>query len=140
MRLLFIALTVLTLFACNKTNGLTPEEYIEENNIDAVELSEGVYIHYIKKVDGPRPTLDDRIAARYKGYLTDGKVFDSSDSSSFLLRGVIRGWQIAFREMGVGTEAQLIIPHEAGYGSRESATIPEYSTLVFDVTFLDVIK
>lgn len=140
MRLLFLALTVFTLFACNKTNGLTPEEYIEENNIDAVELSEGVYIHYINKVDGPRPTLDDRIAARYKGYLTDGKVFDSSDSTSFLLRDVIRGWQVGFREIGVGTEAQLIIPYEAGYGSRETGDIPEYSTLVFDVTFLDIIK
>ena len=80
----------------------------------------------------------------YTGTLPDGTVFDSSVArgtpAEFPVNGVIRGWVEALQMMPVGSKWKLTIPHELAYGERGAgASIPPFSTLVFEVELLDIL-
>ena len=52
----------------------------------------------------------------------------------------IRGWVEALQMMPVGSKWKLTIPHELAYGERGAgASIPPFSTLVFEVELLDIL-
>jgi FKBP-type peptidyl-prolyl cis-trans isomerase FklB len=76
--------------------------------------------------------------------LIDGTEFDSSYSrkepSSFPVTGVIKGWTEALTMMPVGSKWELYIPQELAYGSRNQSKIKPFSTLVFEVELLEIVK
>ncbi|HMS55099.1 MAG TPA: FKBP-type peptidyl-prolyl cis-trans isomerase [Fimbriimonadaceae bacterium] len=88
----------------------------------------------------------DTVTVTYKGNLTDGKVFDSSENKpplAFVLgKGqVIKGWDDGVRGMRVGGTRFLSIPPTLGYGDRPLGdVIPANSTLIFEVKLLRVDK
>lgn len=81
----------------------------------------------------------DTIAVRYKGYFTDGTVFDdnldaTNDFTFTIGQGnVIQGWEIGLQGMKVGEARKLTIPPEYGYGPSDYGPIPGNSTLIFEV-------
>ena len=81
------------------------------------------------------------VTCHYTGWLTDGKVFDSSKTRgqtiSFSLKQVIQGWQIGIPGMKPGGIRRLLVPSELGYGARGSPPkIPGGATLVFEVKLI----
>ena len=44
----------------------------------------------------------------------------------------------AMREMPAGSRWEVVIPYNLGYGSRPAGAIKAFSTLIFDITLLDV--
>jgi FKBP-type peptidyl-prolyl cis-trans isomerase len=88
------------------------------------------------------PTLADQVTVRYRGTLLDGTEFDSSDApgapASFLVGGVIKGWQEALLMMKPGAKWRLFIPPELAYGAKERRNIPGGSLLIFDVELTGV--
>lgn len=42
------------------------------------------------------------------------------------------------REMPAGSRWEVVIPYNLGYGSRPCGAIKAFSTLIFDITLLDV--
>ena len=81
----------------------------------------------------------------YKGWLDNGKVFDTSkkpgrEPFQFTVGagGVIKGWDEGVPGMKVGGIRELTIPASLGYGSRGTAGIPPNSTLHFDVELLGI--
>ena len=91
--------------------------------------------------DGKSPTASDQVRCRYTGKFIDGKVFDSSGENSivFPLNGVIRGWTEGLQYMKEGAKYRFVIPYHLGYGASGYATIPPYSTLIFDVELIAVL-
>jgi len=93
---------------------------------------------------GETPSAGAMVQVEYSGWLTDGKLFDSSykraDAFRFPLgKGkVITGWDEGVSSMKVGGKRRLVIPAELAYGSRERPNIPANSTLVFDVELLGI--
>ena len=88
----------------------------------------------------------DVVYVHYVGKLADGTVFDDSYKRnaplSFPLGAgrVIKGWDEGISLMHVGDSAQLTIPPEIGYGSRDMGSIPPNSTLIFTVKLVKVKK
>jgi FKBP-type peptidyl-prolyl cis-trans isomerase FklB len=86
---------------------------------------------------GVSPTLGDQVTVRYRGTLLDGTEFDSSDSpgapATFLVGGVIKGWQEALVMMKPGAKWRLFVPPELAYGTKARRNIPGGSLLIFDV-------
>lgn len=130
--------SILFLLSCGGEDLQTVEEYIAANNLTTKELSRGVHIVIEDEGAPTKAKITDNITVNYKGYLTDGSVFDQNNNITFPLNGVILGWQIGFQELGEGGKATLIIPASAGYGSRGSGSIPGNATLIFDVELLDI--
>lgn len=83
------------------------------------------------------------ITVNYTGKLQNGMVFDSSIGRSpfqFTLGAgeVIPGWDMGIQGMRVGGKRLLIVPASLAYGERAYGPIPANSTLIFEVTLLDV--
>ena len=53
---------------------------------------------------------------------------------------MIKGWTEALTLMPVGSKWQLYIPYELAYGERQAGQIPPYSTLVFDLELVSIVK
>ena len=85
-----------------------------------------------------RNVLEDIIV---QGKLINGKVFDQTQKgrpATFRLNELITGWITAMREMPAGSRWEVVIPYNLGYGSRPAGAIKAFSTLIFDITLLDV--
>jgi len=104
----------------------------------------GLQFSVIKQGDGPIPSRQDRVRVHYTGKLIDGTVFDSSvargEPAEFPVTGVIAGWIEALTLMPVGSKWELTIPHNLAYGERGAgASIPPFSTLIFEVELLEIL-
>jgi FKBP-type peptidyl-prolyl cis-trans isomerase FklB len=42
--------------------------------------------------------------------------------------------------MTVGSKYRLYIPQALGYGGQQAGSIPPYSTLIFEVELLEIVK
>lgn len=108
------------------------------------ELNGGVLYKVLKAGDGDKkPAATDSVIVKYEGRLADGTVFDTSEhapegTATLSLQYMIEGWKIALPEMTVGSEWELYIPAELGYGERGTGPIPPYSALIFKVTLVGI--
>lgn len=122
------------------------KKYLEENaKKDSVKVTEsGLQYEVLVEGSGAIPTRQDQVRVHYTGTLIDGTVFDSSvkrgQPAEFPVSGVIAGWIEALSMMPVGSKWKLTIPHHLAYGERGAgASIPPFSTLVFEVELLDIL-
>ncbi len=107
-------------------------------------LESGLQYEVLTEGNGKTPTASDTVRVHYTGTLIDGTVFDSSvtrgQPAEFPVTGVIKGWVEALQLMPVGSKWRLAIPHDLAYGERGAgASIPPFSTLVFEVELLDIL-
>lgn len=120
-------------------------DFLKENlTKEGVKSTEsGLQYSILKEGDGKIPAATDTVRVHYTGQLIDGTVFDSSvergQPAEFPVNGVIRGWVEALQLMPVGSKWRLYIPQELAYGSQGAgASIPPFSTLIFDVELLAI--
>lgn len=123
------------------------ENFLAENGKreGVVTTKSGLQYEIIKKGNGATPTANDKVRVHYHGTLIDGTVFDSSidrgEPAEFGVSQVIKGWTEALQLMPVGSKWKLYIPYDLAYGDREvSEEIKPYSTLIFEVELLDIVK
>lgn len=121
------------------------QAYLDENaQKEGVVVTEsGLQYRVIQSGDGATPTVDDIVAARYRGTLVDGTEFDSSpegDTVSFPVARVIPGWVEALQMMKVGDKWELTVPSDLAYGERGSqqGTIGPNETLVFEIELVAI--
>jgi len=118
--------------------------FLEENGRkDGVTTTEsGLQYEVVTLGDGPMPTEASTVSVFYEGTLLDGTIFDSSyetgDTVSFPLNGVIAGWTEGLQLMPVGSTYKFYIPSNLAYGSQATGPIPANSTLIFKVELLEV--
>ncbi len=114
--------------------------YLAEHNILATKNSSGLYYVITKEGDGVNPTQNSIVEVMYKGYLTNGTIFDQTGSSSveFRLTQLIKGWQIGIPLLKAGGAGTFYIPSELGYGDRALSSIPANSVLIFEINLISV--
>ena len=122
------------------------EKYLAENakKPNVKQTASGLQYEVLTEGTGRKPKATDTVKVHYEGFLTDGTVFDSSiqrgEPISFPLNGVIAGWTEGLQLMAEGAKYRLFIPYNLGYGEHGAgASIPPYSTLIFDVELIEVI-
>ncbi|NVO21721.1 MAG: FKBP-type peptidyl-prolyl cis-trans isomerase [Bacteroidetes bacterium] len=147
-KLVFFAAFLLALGACKKDSGVDYaaqdkkiiEDYIAAHSLTALSTTEGIY-YVIETAGSPQhPNLYSKVKVHYKGYLTDGSVFDQTDPgvpASFYLYSAIKGWQIGIPIFGRGGKGKLLIPSDYAYGSSSYTGIPAHSVLIFDIVLSD---
>lgn len=97
---------------------------------------------------GDELTAGKKAAVYYKGWLTDGRLFDMTRPDKdgkpqpfvFTMgeHRVIAGWEQALSGMKVGGTRLLIVPPAVGYGVTGQDPIPGNAVLVFQVQLLAV--
>ena len=113
---------------------------------DGVKSTEsGLQYEVIKEGAGAKPTATDVVKVHYVGKLTNDTVFDSSvergTPAEFPLNQVIPAWTEGLQLMSVGSKYRLYVPQNLGYGAQENhPNIPPFSTLIFDVELLEIVK
>lgn len=95
--------------------------------------------------DKEKPVATDMVKVHYTGTLIDGTKFDSSldrgEPAEFYLNRVIAGWTEGLQLMTVGSKYRLYLPQALGYGPNGAGQqIKPYSTLIFDVELLEIVK
>ena len=141
-----IALVALTAFAAPVPAEDKKEDIYKLPALDDkgwVKRDDGMKVWDVKVGTGDAVKAGATVKVHYTGWLTNGKVFDSSrkrdEAIEFGLNQVIKGWTIGVEGMKVGGTRRLLIPSELGYGKRGAGSdIPPDATLVFDIELLEV--
>ena len=127
-----------------KTAGIAASGQIDADApADFTDTASGLKYKILRKSDGKRPKLTDKVTVHYKGWLDNGTVFDSSyergSPTSFGVQQVIPGWTEGLLLIGEGGMLELEIPPELGYGPRGAGReIPPNATLHFHVELVKV--
>jgi FKBP-type peptidyl-prolyl cis-trans isomerase FkpA len=158
MKNLLSALLALTIFiSCSKDKSTTVDytkdttvdytainekeitDYIAKNNLTATKTKSGLYYVINNPGTGAQPTASSKVTVAYKGYFTDGSIFDKNDAGfTCFLNQVIPGWTEGITYFKAGGDGVLLIPSKLGYGPYNSGPIPGGSVLVFDVKLISV--
>lgn len=134
----------------------TAKKYEENKNASAKFLAEnakkpgvktlnkGIQYKVLKEGKGETPDSAATVKVNYEGKLIDGTVFDSSyergEPAQMALSMVVPGFAEALRNMPVGSTWEIYIPADQAYGDREAGQIKPFSTLIFKVELLEIIK
>jgi FKBP-type peptidyl-prolyl cis-trans isomerase FklB len=130
-----------------KNNIAQGDSFLQKNKErkGVVVTPSGLQYEVIKMGTGPKPTAESTVKVHYVGTLIDGTEFDSSlkknEPVTFPVTGVIPGWTEALQLMPVGSKFKLWLPSSLAYGaSQGSEIIKPYSTLIFEVELLEIVK
>lgn len=115
-------------------------DYVAKNKLTATRTDSGLFYIVNEPGTGAHPTATSNVTVAYKGYFTNGNVFDQSkpEGISFGLQQVIKGWTEGIPQFKAGGSGLLLIPARLGYGSNDSGPIPAGSVLIFEVKLISV--
>lgn len=123
------------------------EEFLAKNKErkEVTTLPSGLQYEVMTEAIGQKPVATDKVKVHYHGTLIDGTVFDSSvnrgEPATFGVTQVIQGWVEALQLMPVGSKWKLYIPYNLAYGENGAGNmIAPYSTLIFEVELLEIVK
>lgn len=127
----------------NKQDGI---DFLAKNKerSEVTETESGLQYEIITEGDGEMPTDTSTVKVHYHGTLIDGTVFDSSvdrgEPVEFQLNRVIKGWTEGLQLMKVGSKYKFYIPYDLAYGDADQGVIKPFSTLIFEVELLSIVK
>ena len=136
------------------------DKYIADHKLTLKTTPDGLKYAITQASLKPKIMPGDTVMVNYAGRTTDDKLFDSSIEAVAKTGGlnqpgrtyepikfpvgqsmVIKGWDEGLQLLSEGSKATLVIPSALGYGDQgQGDVIPPYSTLVFDVEVVKVIK
>src|SRR5664279_29601 len=137
-----------------ETDKVKYKDYIDQNEAflatnkgkaGITTTASGLQYEVVKMGSGPKPTAQNTVKVNYAGSLIDGTPFDSSAKNkgpvTFPVSGVMPGWTEALQLMPVGSKFKLYLPSNLAYGATGAGeVIKPYSTLIFEVELLEIVK
>ncbi len=162
-----IILVLLILSACERDEKRDEnvektelQNYLEKENITTKPNKSGLYYIEKSKGTGKQPVSGDVAVINFTGTLTDNTVFYTNNDSIAKANNIYRsryneitfspiriivgmnieGIDEGLKLMHEGGSAMLIIPSDLAYGAEGYSDIPPYSTLIYKISLLHVIK
>ncbi|HEY2783425.1 MAG TPA: FKBP-type peptidyl-prolyl cis-trans isomerase [Fimbriiglobus sp.] len=92
---------------------------------------------------GTAAKAGETVTIRYKGWLTDGTVFDTTEKANagpatFPLNRLIKGWQEGVPGMKPGGVRRLKIPASLAYGAKGAGDdVPPNATIIFEIELVE---
>ncbi|MFI5450949.1 FKBP-type peptidyl-prolyl cis-trans isomerase [Pedobacter sp. UC225_61] len=114
--------------------------FLSAKGITAIKDPSRVYYQVLTPGTGT-DVIDQNstLVVKYTGRTLDGTVFDSNNSYTTTLTGVIAGWGKVLPLFKSGAKIRLFIPSDLGYGVAGNGTaIPGNSILDFDIEIVSV--
>jgi FKBP-type peptidyl-prolyl cis-trans isomerase FkpA len=117
------------------------EKALASGTTDVNQNIQGVYYRITEPGTGKQFTVNDSITARYqlRVFGTSEVISGSAtESYTFLLKGLIKAWQLAVPLVKTGGKIKLVIPSGLAYSIRtRGAKIPPNTILEFEIEVLD---
>jgi peptidylprolyl isomerase len=117
---------------------------------DFTELPSGIWVRDDQQGTGAAVSVGNDIRTHYRGFLTDGRRFDSSLDGSgraplaFTVGSgqMIQGFDLGARGMQAGGVRTVLLPSFLGYGSRPppGSSIPPNAWLVFEIHLVEIVS
>ncbi|HEX5011882.1 MAG TPA: FKBP-type peptidyl-prolyl cis-trans isomerase [Planctomycetota bacterium] len=130
------------IFDVQLVSFISPPPFAMPADADLKTTASGLRYQVITPGTGRAPEATDTVTVNYAGWLTDGKLFDSSYTkgkpATFPLNGVIKGWTEGVQLMQEGAIYKFVIPASLAYGSQGRGPIPPDATLVFQIELVKV--
>jgi peptidylprolyl isomerase len=131
--------------APEEPKGLPAPSDVAAAPADAEKTASGLASKVLQKGTGTdHPGAEDKVKVHYTGWMTDGKMFDSSvvrgTPAEFPLDHVIKGWTEGLQLMVQGEKRRFWIPGNLAYGDTPRRPGAPSGTLVFDVELLGFTK
>ena len=115
------------------------KQYLDSMHITATQHCSGLFYNVTDSGSSVAPVACSAVSVIYKGWFTNGQVFDSSNSPvDVSLAQVIQGWTNGVPLIKQGGKIRLYIPPSLGYGAKPYQSIPGNSILIFDVNLVRV--
>ena len=110
---------------------------------DAEKSGSGLVTKVTQKGTGTvHPKAGDMVEVNYAGWMTDGKLFDTSQkrgtTAKFPLDKLIEGWREGLKLMVVGEKRRMWIPADLAYGDTPRRPGGPFGLLVFDVELVSI--
>lgn len=129
-----------------KENDEQIQKYLADNKITAQKTESGLYYTILQKGTNIQPVIGDSVVAHYVLSRLDGTKVDSTSTinnqplkffmyPNTLIPGFLEGISL----MKEGEKGLFLVPSHLAYSGRESAAIPPYSVLKFDVQLVQSI-
>lgn len=131
--------------APEEPKGLPAPADVAAAPADAEKTASGLASKVLQPGTGKdHPGAEDTVKVHYTGWMTDGKMFDSSvtrgQPAEFPLDHVIKGWTEGLQLMVEGEKRRFWIPGNLAYGETARRPGGPFGTLVFDVELLGIKK
>lgn len=147
---LIIVLGLITIQSCKKDDTAEKQaaiddqiilDYLAANNIQAEKHESGLYYVITVEGNGDQPNNYSTVEVFYKGYLTNGDVFDQTTNAPYtsFLQNLITGWQIGIPLLKEGGSGTFFIPSALGYGDQATSDIPANSVLIFEIDLVSIL-
>ena len=109
----------------------------------SLKTASGLIYTLLKEGTGASPNPEDSVKINFRGTLSDGKEFDSTDkrgkAAEFRLDAAIKCWNEGLHMMKTGGKAKLVCPAQLAYGENGMGRdIPPGAPLVFEIELLEV--
>jgi FKBP-type peptidyl-prolyl cis-trans isomerase len=125
------------------------KEYAGKQQLKTEELPSGVLVVVEQAGDTMKANPGRTVSMMYKGYFTNGKVFDANMGPTAANKeplvfqigsgGIIPGLESGLAKFGKGGKGKILIPAMQAYGiTGQPPVIPAYTNLIFDVEVSDV--
>ena len=106
-------------------------------------LPSGLLYKEIRAGEGKSPALDSLVTVNYRGTLTDGSEFVTTEGrgepAKLLVKRLIKGWREGIQLMKEGAKWEIYIPPNLAFGkSPRDKRIPPNSAVVYEVELLSV--
>lgn len=156
---ILVALAAIVLLAgCNSSYTPPEESQYKKDNDAFVEnaVANGytelyfltaeypIYYKVIKKHEGENalyPYQGSKVKIELSGQLISKEFFQKKSLMPVQVNKLVLGMQYALQSMNVGDTWEVVVPYQLGYGAYNNGyTIPAYSTLIFNVTLLEILQ
>lgn len=134
----------------------------EYTKINSQTANGFIMVKELQSGNGIKPYFTSEVKVLYTGWYkniwskpdtyTDDKgniiynkvIFDSTSNNdiarTFKVNGVVDGFATALQNMQVGDKWEVWMPWKLGYGEAGSGSIQGYSTLVFEIELVEIVK
>jgi len=102
---------------------------------DFEKTESGIYYHIDEQGEGKPITIDSTITAAYSLSLFNGTEVETSDSTNFTLKNLVKAWQEIIPKVNKGGEVHFFTPSKSAYG-YVGVGVP-FSALEFKVSIKD---
>lgn len=131
--------------SCEDFDRQEQAAYWEQNGEKegVVETESGLQYSVVEEGDGSKPTLNSTVVIEFEGRRIDGSVFRSTENIGpqeveveELLDGLEEGLQL----MEEGATYEFVLPSYLGYGETAGGEFCPGTTLIFEVTLVEIIE